>query len=136
MPIMHSLDQIQPTHPPGWTVRLLATAAQTGGASGFLEATFPVGGGVNLHIHHHEDEVVFVLEGTFLFVAAESRIEAGPGTFVFVPRGMPHGFRVLGDAPARYLEAFIPGGFETWFANPDPKTAAQNGLEIVGPMPE
>ena len=135
-PHIQSLDQVETSHTPGWDVRLLATAAQTGGALGFLEAVFPVGGGVGMHIHHNEHEVVYVVEGTFLFVAGDSRREAGPGTFVFVPRGTPHGFRVVGDVPGRYLESFIPGGFETWFAAPDPSTAAKHGLEVVGPMPE
>lgn len=135
-PFAQSIDQVEPTNPPGYTVRLLATGAQTGGVLGFFEATFPVGGGVAMHIHHNEAEVVYVLEGEFLFVMGESRIEAGPGTFVFVPRGIPHGFRSVGSVPGRYLESFIPGGFEAWFAAPDPSTAAQNGLEVVGPIPE
>lgn len=131
-----SLDQVQPIHTPGYTMRPLATAEQTGGALGFFEATFPVDGGVTMHVHHTEEEVIYVLEGTFLFVAGERRFEAGPGAFVFVPRGMPHGFRVVSTVPGRYLESFIPGGFESWFAAPDPSTAAQHGLEVVGPMPE
>ena len=135
-PHLQSIDAVDVSHTPGWDVRLLATAAQTGGALGFFEAVFPVGSGVGLHIHHHEHEVVYVLDGTFLFVVAETRIEAGPGMFVFVPRGVVHGFKSVGEVPGRYLEAFLPGGFETWFANPDPNTAAAHGLEVVGPMPE
>jgi hypothetical protein len=44
---------------------------------------------------------------------------AGAGTFVFLPREVPHGFRIQGDAPARLLLLCSPGGFErVLLANP------------------
>ncbi|MDQ6636426.1 MAG: AraC family ligand binding domain-containing protein, partial [Candidatus Dormibacteraeota bacterium] len=42
----------------------------------------------------------------------DRRFEAGPGSFVFLPRDIPHSFVVEGDAPAKILELVLPGGFE------------------------
>ena len=37
------------------------------------------------------------------FLCGEQRVQAGPGTFVYGPREIPHGFRVEGTEPARML---------------------------------
>ncbi|WP_372350838.1 cupin domain-containing protein [Streptomyces sp. KL116D] len=40
---------------------------------------------------------------------------AGPGDFVFIPRGTRHRFKNVGDADARMLFLFTPGGHEKFF---------------------
>jgi mannose-6-phosphate isomerase-like protein (cupin superfamily) len=55
------------------------------------------------HLHCHDDEAWYVLEGT-LHIEVDSRIvEAHTGSAVFVPRGMPHTYWNPGPRPARYL---------------------------------
>jgi hypothetical protein len=76
---------------------------------------------------------------------------AGPGDFVYGPRDIPHGFRVIGTAPARMLLMCAPAGFERFVrdlsmpldavpAPPDMAilvaAAAKYGVEILGPLPE
>ena len=130
--------------PDGSAWRILATGAETGGVVGVVEFTLPPGRGFPLHIHHHEDEAHYVLEGTLLFVAGDMRVEAGPGTYIFAPRGLPHGFKALGETPVRFVENFLPAGLEMLFAQPDElqaaaelgRTNAAYGLEVVGPLPE
>jgi mannose-6-phosphate isomerase-like protein (cupin superfamily) len=41
--------------------------------------------------------------------------DAGPGSFVFLPRGRPHRFWSAGQ-PARLLLIAVPGGIEAYFA--------------------
>lgn len=126
------------------TLRILATSAQTGGVAGVIEVTLPPGRGFPMHIHHLEDEAHFVLEGTLLFVAGDLRVEAGPGTFLFGPRGIAHGLKAVGDTPARFLESFLPAGLEELFSKPDEvmaaieagRTSPKYDLQVVGPMPE
>jgi hypothetical protein len=45
------------------SVRILATGAQTGNTSGFIENAFPPGSGFPMHIHHNEDEATMSLRG-------------------------------------------------------------------------
>jgi hypothetical protein len=42
----------------------------------------------------------------------------GPGSFIFIPRGVPHGFTV-GAEKARKLMIFMPGAMESYFEEMD-----------------
>jgi quercetin dioxygenase-like cupin family protein len=64
------------------------------------------------HVHRAEDETFYVLEGTLEFISGERRLTDGPGSYVFLPRDIPHGFRVIGTSPARFLVLITPAGFE------------------------
>jgi len=130
--------------PNGATMQVLAMGAQTGDAVGFMQSTYPPGTGFPMHIHHNEHETLYILEGKLLFVAGEDfRVEAEPGTFIFGPRGMAHGFRALGSVPTRLVESFLPAGLEKFFssldemAGMDPvRMKAMYNVEVVGPIPE
>ena len=144
-PYAQAQNQSQANQTPnGATARVLAMGAQTGNAVGFMESTFPPGSGFPMHIHHNEDETLYILEGKLLFVAGEDfRIEAEPGTFLFGPRGIAHGFRAVGSEPTRLVESFLPAGLEKFFSSPDEmadmdpnQMKAKYNLEVVGPVPE
>lgn len=92
---------------------LRATAETTGGAFGLIEhLSVPPGFASPYHTHHLEDESFYVLEGELAVVCGDTWTRAGAGAFVFGPRGVAHGFTVLGDTPARMLLLCAPGGFE------------------------
>jgi len=55
------------------------------------------------HLHHHDDEAWYVLEGTLRVQVGKDEIEAGAGSGVFVPRGTPHTYWNPGTGPTRYL---------------------------------
>jgi uncharacterized RmlC-like cupin family protein len=55
---------------------------------------------------------MWVIDGEVTFKCGDQILEAGPGAFVFLPRGIPHTFVVEGDIPARMLVLCTPGGFE------------------------
>lgn len=121
-----------------------ATAETTGGAYGLVEALAPVGASPPLHIQHGEDETFYVLEGELTFQLVDELVTAGPGEVVFAPRGVPHTFANRGDAPARYLIACTPAGFERYFARlaaerqgvdpPDWALQPLPPVEILGPQ--
>ena len=89
-----------------------ATGEQTGGALGLVEQILPAGFASPWHLHHNEDEAFYVAEGDMMFICGDDRLAAGPGSWVWGPRGIPHGFRVEGTAPARLLLFATPAGFE------------------------
>ena len=127
-----------------------ATAAQTGDAFGLSEQLVPPGHGSPYHIHRHEDEAFYILEGETRFFSGERSWVLGPGGFAFLPRGIPHGFRTEGNVPCRSLLLNLPGGFENFVTElssveppagpPDMgalmEAAGRYGLEILGPLPE
>jgi quercetin dioxygenase-like cupin family protein len=98
-------------------VRFMLGSEATGG--GFSLVEHPMGPrtlGSPMHVHQHEDEYSFVLEGSVgVHVGDDVRV-AGPGDLVFKPRQVWHAFWNAGDTPARILEIISPGGFEGYFA--------------------
>jgi quercetin dioxygenase-like cupin family protein len=88
-----------------------ATADDTCGSLTVVDVTDPPGIEAPLHVHQREHEAFWVLEGQVTFEIGGKTIEAGPGDFVFGPRGVPHGYTV-GDAGSRMLFILTPGGFE------------------------
>src|SRR5690349_14632410 len=98
--------------PAGGPLTFKARGEQTGGALTAIENVIAPGDGPPLHVHANEDEAWWVIEGTLAFRIGERAAEAPAGTFVFVPRGVPHAFRNAGDGPARILVLFTPAGME------------------------
>jgi len=87
-------------------------SAQTEGRFSLIEVLYPPNREVPLHVHHREDELFHVLEGTISYRVGESRFEASAGHTLFAPRGIPHGFTVSSPEPAHYLIVYSPAGFE------------------------
>ena len=94
-----------------------ATAEMTGGAFGLVESWVAPGSSPPLHVHHREDEAFWVLEGELTFRCGDRTFSAGPGSFTFLPRDVPHTFVVEGEAPAHVLTLLTPGGCERFFVD-------------------
>ena len=94
----------------GSLTTIKATAADTAGKFALVEV-LEGEGEAPLHVHHREDEAFWILEGDVVFEVGGAKIEAGPGSFVFGPRDIPHRYTVK-RGPARMLFLFTPGGFE------------------------
>jgi quercetin dioxygenase-like cupin family protein len=136
----------------GQLTLMRATAESTNGAFGLMEHwAMPPGFASPYHRHHREDESFYVLEGGIDFVCDGKWLHATPGTFVFGPRGIPHGFKIVGESPARMLLMCTPGGFEHFVLDqatdislpagpPDMaklmELAARYEIDILGPLPE
>jgi quercetin dioxygenase-like cupin family protein len=84
----------------------------SGGAFTLLDNTNPAGTFLPPHVHSREDETFYVLEGEFEFHCENQIVRAGPGATVFLPRGIPHAFKVLSSTPGRALVLTTPGGFD------------------------
>jgi mannose-6-phosphate isomerase-like protein (cupin superfamily) len=68
--------------------------------------------GPEAHVHTVEDDAFYILEGELTFVVDDGEVEAGPGTFVLVPPGVPHTFMNRGDAVVRLINVHAPAGFD------------------------
>jgi mannose-6-phosphate isomerase-like protein (cupin superfamily) len=90
-----------------------ASAATTGGALTVFEENEPVD--TPLHVHEHEDELFYVLEGEHVIQVGEREHRVGPGEIVFAPRGIPHAQRRVVPRRGRTLVLTAPGGLEGFF---------------------
>ncbi len=128
----------------GALVLAKATSEQTGGVFNLFEVSCPPGYATALHIHYAEDVAVYVLEGALTFFWGSEQKAAVPGSYFYQPRGIPHGFRVEGNTPARILYLTFPAGMDRFVIeqeqlapNAEPGTAAARyQIEILGPLPE
>lgn len=68
-----------------------------------------------LHRHRNEDELSFVLTGRLGALLGDEVVTAGPGAWVFKPRGQWHTFWNAGDEPCEIIEIISPAGFEDYF---------------------
>jgi len=111
----------------------LVPSDATGGVLSVFRATIPEGFSPPRHIHTREDEVFLVLEGDVCFEIDGRALLAGPGTSVFMPRGVPHTFRIQSTS-ARLLGVMTPGAFEQLFRNLS-IPAEERGLPTPGTVP-
>jgi quercetin dioxygenase-like cupin family protein len=88
----------------------------TGGKLSVFQATMPEGFSPPRHIHTREDEVFLVIDGEVCFDIDGELQLAGRGASVYMPRGVPHTFRIQSPA-ARLLGVMTPGAFEELFRN-------------------
>ena len=130
--------------------------AASAGALAVMEVTQPPGVATPLHIHRREAEAFFILDGTMLYEADGLLQRLEGGSFMYLPQGVPHRFRVIGSSPVRFLGLVVPAGLEDLYRSvggpaegrrlPDPTpeevaaeiakwatVAPDHGLEVVGP---
>jgi mannose-6-phosphate isomerase-like protein (cupin superfamily) len=87
-----------------------ASRISTGGNLTVIESR--TRGGAPLHVHTREDEYFYVVEGTLSIRCDEERFEAGPRSFVFLPRGIPHAWDVSSQDGATLLILTVPAMLE------------------------
>jgi quercetin dioxygenase-like cupin family protein len=134
-------------NPLGGPLTIKAGTVETGDVLTALESTPAPGEGPPLHRHAREDEVIYVLRGRLRFRLEDAIHEAPTGSFVFIPRGVPHAWQNVGDDEARLLVLFTPAapGMERFFerfgdladdarvAEAFKELADDSGMEVLGP---
>ena len=129
---------------------ILATGAETSGEFSLLRTQGePPGFGPPLHVHRDAAEAFYVLEGVYLMYVGGREQRCPPGSFVYVPRGVPHTLKVASEVPGRKLNLFAPAAMVGFFEElaaadaADEATeelreviAARNNMDVVGPVPD
>ena len=99
---------------PYWMVDILwvvlAERATTNGAFSLMWQLCPQGSGPGPH-YHDQDEGFFVSDGQITYQAGGQELVATQGSFVWIPRGTVHSFRVESET-ATLLNLYTPAGFE------------------------
>ena len=111
-----------------------------------FELISPPGAGVPPHVHEHEDEMIYVVDGDLDVMIDGEMIAASSGAVLNFARGTAHAFFNNSDRPARTLWCVTPGrSFEHFFGRlaalppgePDPAVLvplfAEYGMTILPP---
>lgn len=108
-------EQALPIKPFGLDLKVLLTSEATGGAISVLMGWLKPGEGPGDHVHFNQEEIFFIVEGTFELTVGGQTTTAGPGTIVFIPRNVVHRFKNIGDITGCMLDWTLPGGQDHYF---------------------
>ena len=111
----------------GSTIELLLDSAASNGRLMILRTEGTFGDAAPVHVHGHEDEVFIVLEGSMTVWVGDERWEVDGGGICFLPRGIPHAYRVTSET-STVLNICTPGGLEEAFR--------EAGWVLSSPPPE
>ena len=93
----------------GWMYRfgidftVKASEVQAGSGAAVMEYVTRKGEEPGCHAHPTEDEMFYVLEGTITFRCGEETFDLEKGGFIFLPRGIEHGYEIHSSEPVRLL---------------------------------
>lgn len=95
---------------------VLLDSKETDGDIYLVQGLMPKGSVVPLHVHELEDEIFHVLKGKVELTLGDKTIQGKKGDIIYLPRGIKHGIRTVGDETAKVLNYVIPGkNFESFF---------------------
>ena len=123
----------------GFDRGIKASVSSTAGAFTLIESCTT--GGAPWHVHSREDEYFYVVEGEITVSCGRETFHAGPRSFVFLPRGVPHAWEVK-SVKATVLMMTVPGMLEEFLrefhdATPDRRDAVAEkyGLKFFPSRP-
>jgi mannose-6-phosphate isomerase-like protein (cupin superfamily) len=99
----------------GSLVTVKAASEQTDNRYALTEFVNPPAFASPRHVHHDEHEAFYILEGSAEVHCGNESFHAGPGSFVMLPKGIPHWHQVSNDMPLRCL-VLTTGQFEQYVA--------------------
>jgi quercetin dioxygenase-like cupin family protein len=74
----------------------------------FIQYTTSTGEEPPDHTHDTEDEIFYVLRGSMSFRCGNEIFDVESGAFVFLPRGIEHGYTIRGDGDVDLLVVTSP----------------------------
>ena len=115
-----------------------------GGLAIFEQTSISPGKGTPLHLHHAQDEIFYVLEGSYYFQVGDEKFKLAKGDSIFLPRKVPHAWTQVSET-GKMTVIFQPAGkMENFFVTvaaldhePTPAEMqsifAANDMQVVGP---
>jgi quercetin dioxygenase-like cupin family protein len=93
------------------------SGSDTGSLFSLFENRAPVSSRTPIHVHAHDDETFYMLEGEMTAVVDRERVTLRAGDSILLPRKIPHQLLNESSEPARYLLLCTPSGFEGFLAS-------------------
>lgn len=115
-----------------------------GGLAIFEQTSLSKGRGTPLHVHFLQDEVFYVLEGSYRFKVGDEIYNLSVGDSIFLPREVPHSWTQKSEKGKMTVILQPAGKLEDFFVTmaaldhePTPeeiaKVFAENDMQVVGP---
>lgn len=119
-----------------WVITTRVSAAESEGRFEMYHLSLGPGS-VDYHVHEIADETIHILEGDIEVMKDGQKSRHAPGSTVFVPMGIHHGFTNVGTGPARVLLVFSPASRQdefftkvaALFSKPEPDMAELGRLQ-------
>ncbi len=120
------------------------SGSDTAGALAIFEQTsLTQGKGTPLHIHHSQDEIFYVVEGSYYFRVGDEKHNLTKGDSIFLPRKVPHAWTQVSATGKMTVVVQPAGKLEDFFVTmanldhePSPKETeaifADNDMQVVG----
>lgn len=125
--IMVQPGSVPELHAYGDVLSVLLSGEQTGNTLTVMFDVTPPGGGPPPHVHHRDDEFFLVVEGRISYFAEGQWTEVGVGGAVYLPQGVVHCYRNVGETPSKHWILTTPSGFEHFFAASAAEFASPDG---------
>jgi quercetin dioxygenase-like cupin family protein len=110
-PVLSGEDRADEAHSLGITsIAFKVLTLDTNGELFIIEHTTNQKGGPPRHIHPHQDEWFYVIEGEFLFEVGHDRVTLRPGSSILAPRNLPHAWAFVGNNGGKMLISYTPAG--------------------------
>jgi quercetin dioxygenase-like cupin family protein len=110
-PVLAGKDRLEEVHNFGITsIAFKVLTEDTHGELFVIEHANREQGGPPRHIHPHQDEFFYVLQGKFIAEIDGKRLTLNPGDSILAPRNLSHAWAFTGDGPGRLLISFTPAG--------------------------
>lgn len=108
-----------------------SSGESSGGSLTLIESD--TDGGAPWHVHEREDEAFYVLDGNIVVWCGDDEFHAGPRSFVFTPRGIPHAWDVERGEGATLLIMAAPGGLDAFLSefHAAPDAAARDEVSAL-----
>ena len=114
-----------------FAMSLKASGEDTAGGFALLEAAEPPDFGPPLHIHRDAAEAFYILEGEYHVFIEEQAHRCPTGSFIYIPAGLRHGFRV-GAVASRKLNLYSPAAMVGYFDQLSAALARRGGGSGAG----
>jgi quercetin dioxygenase-like cupin family protein len=98
----------------GGVMRIMIDGQKTGGQLTMMRTSAQGGTASPVHVHHSEDEIIVLLQGSGIFWVGDQRWELSEGGILFLPRNVPHAYR-LTSPTVDLLTVCTPAGCEDFF---------------------
>lgn len=130
---------------PGRDLIFKVTGDDTEGAFDFFTVEVAPMSGPPLHVHHHQEEAIFVLKGRFKVKVGEDVFRCETGGFAYMPKQVPHAFFNLTDEVGEVIVVYTPGGGQRFYEEFGPVARsgadratiaalfAKHDMELLGP---
>lgn len=110
----------------------------------FEQTSLSQGRGTPLHVHPEQDEIFYVLEGSYGFKVGDDRFRLTAGDSIFLPRKIPHAWTQISEKGKMIVILQPAGKLEHFFVTmatldhaPTPAEVAKifeaNEMKVVGP---